>query len=138
MVTGQLGRAPACPHAELARDFQPFDLAEPFGFYARARAQAPVFYSPEIDYWVVTRYDDMRDIFRDPVTFSSENTQAPFKPRPAEVQQILDDGGFSVVIGPVGPASPPTTPGCAASSSRRSRRGASRRWSPRSVSSPPG
>jgi cytochrome P450 len=97
--SGHRVAAPACPHAELGREFTPFDLAEPFAFYARARADAPIFYSPEIDYWVVTRYDDIREIFRDPATFSSENTQAPYKMRPAEVQQILDDGGFSVVTG---------------------------------------
>jgi cytochrome P450 len=101
--------APACPHAELARDFHPFDLAEPFAFYARARAEAPVFYSAELDYWVVTRYEDMRDVFRDPATFSSENTQSPFKPRPSEVQAILDDGGFSVVTGLSGKQPPDHT-----------------------------
>jgi cytochrome P450 len=91
--------APPCPHASLGRDFRPFDLADPFPFYARARAETPIFYSPEIDYWVVTRYEDIREIFRDPETFSSENTQSPFRRRPAEVQRILDEGGFSVVSG---------------------------------------
>jgi cytochrome P450 len=96
---GDAVAVPICPHAELGRDFKPFDTAEPFAFYARARAQAPIFHSPEIDYWVVTRYDDIREIFRNPATFSSENTQAPFKQRPAEVQKILDDGGFANVSG---------------------------------------
>ncbi len=91
--------APACPHAHLGREFKPFELGDPFPFYARARAQAPIFHSPEIDYWVVTRYEDIREIFRDPATFSSENTQSPFRRRPAEVQRILDDGGFSVTSG---------------------------------------
>jgi cytochrome P450 len=91
--------APACPHADLARDFTPFDLTDPFPFYARARAEGPIFYSPELDYWVLTRYADIRDAFRDPATFSSENTQAPYRQRPPEVQQILDDGGFSVTSG---------------------------------------
>ena len=98
-MSGDAGAVPACPHAELGRDFKPFDTAEPFPFYARARAQAPIFYSPEIDYWVVTRYADIREIFRNPATFSSENTQAPFKQRPAEVQKVLDDGGFANVSG---------------------------------------
>jgi cytochrome P450 len=98
-MSGDTVAVPACPHAELARDFKPFDTAEPFLFYARARARAPIFYSPEIDYWVVTRYEDIREIFRNPATFSSENTQAPFKQRPAEVQKILDDGGFANVSG---------------------------------------
>jgi cytochrome P450 len=91
--------APACPHPHLGREFKPFELGDPFPFYARARAQAPIFHSPDIDYWVVTRYEDIRAIFRDPATFSSENTQSPFRQRPAEVQRILDDGGFSVTSG---------------------------------------
>jgi cytochrome P450 len=99
----------SCPHAALARDFTPFDLTDPFGFYARARAETPIFHSPEIDYWVVTRYEDIRAIFRDPATFSSENTQAPFHPRPPEVQRVLDDGGFSVVSGLSGKQPPDHT-----------------------------
>ena len=69
----------------------------------------PVFYSPEIDYWVVTRYEEIREIFRDPQTFSSENTQAPYRPRPPEVQRILTDGGFSVVTGLSGKQPPDHT-----------------------------
>jgi len=86
---------PGCPHASLADEFRPFDLADPFPFLARARAEAPVFYSPELDFWVVTRYEEMRAIFLDPQTFSSENTQTPFRERPPAVQRVLDDGGFS-------------------------------------------
>jgi hypothetical protein len=91
-MSGDVLAAPVCPHAGLGREFKPFDLADPFDFYARARAQTPIFHSPEIDYWVVTRYEDIREIFRDPATFSSENTQSPFRARPAEVQRVLDDG----------------------------------------------
>ena len=90
---------PRVPTPHLGREFKPFELGDPFPFYARARAQAPIFHSPDIDYWVVTRYEDIRAIFRDPATFSSENTQSPFRQRPAEVQRILDDGGFSVTSG---------------------------------------
>ncbi len=91
--------APACPHAALARDFEPFDLTDPFAFNARARAETPIFYSPQLGWWVVTRYEDIREIFRDPATFSSENTQTPFRARPPEVQRILDEGGFSLTSG---------------------------------------
>jgi len=79
-------------HSRLAEDFHPFDIADPFGFYARARAETAVFYSPELDFWVVTRYPDMLASFSDPQTFSSENTQAPSRPRPPAVQQVLDAG----------------------------------------------
>ena len=45
--------------------FDPFHdpyLADPYPFFAEARAASPVFYSPDLDYWVVTRYHDIRQI----------------------------------------------------------------------------
>src|SRR3954452_8075924 len=79
--------------------FRPYDIADPFPFYARARAEAPVFFSAELSYWVVSRYDDIQVIFKDPATFSSENTQAPFKPRPAAVQAVFDEADLSHASG---------------------------------------
>jgi cytochrome P450 len=88
-----------CPAHGVASEFDPFDIADPFEFYARVRAEEPVFFSEELGYWVVSRYEDILPIFKDPATFSSENTQAPYKPRPPEVQQILDDGEFRAYSG---------------------------------------
>ncbi len=34
-------------------------LENPYPFYARARKEEPIFFSPELDTWVVTRYDDI-------------------------------------------------------------------------------
>ncbi|HEY6698053.1 MAG TPA: cytochrome P450 [Acidimicrobiales bacterium] len=85
----------------LADEFQPFDVAEPFAFYQRARSEATAFYSPELDYWVVPRYEDVLAILRDPATFSSENAQSPFRPRPPAVERILGSG-LSVKSGLLG------------------------------------
>jgi cytochrome P450 len=76
----------------LADEFQPFDVADPFAFYQRARSEATVFYSPELDYWVVPRYEDVLAVLRDPATFSSENAQKPFRPQPPAVERILGSG----------------------------------------------
>jgi cytochrome P450 len=83
----------------IAEHFRPFELRDPFPFLARAREEQPVFYSEELNYWVVTRYEDVRAIFRDPATFSSENTQTPYRERPAAVQRLLDEGGFTGLSG---------------------------------------
>ena len=94
--------APArgCPfHGDVAADFRPFDTKDPFAFLERARHEQPVFHSEELGFWVVTRHDDIRAIFRDPATFSSEITQAPYKERPPEVQKVLDDGEFTAYSG---------------------------------------
>jgi cytochrome P450 len=88
-----------CPAHGVSAEFDPFDIADPFQFYARVRAEEPVFFSEELGYWVVSRYEDILPIFKDPATFSSENTQAPYKPRPPEVQKILDDGEFRAYSG---------------------------------------
>ena len=48
--------ATGCPASALAAGFEPFSqsyLADPYPFFARARREEPVFYSPETGYWVV-------------------------------------------------------------------------------------
>ena len=88
-----------CPVHGVARDFDPFEIGDPFDFYARVRAEEPVFFSEQLGYWVVSRYEDIQAIFKDPKTFSSENTQAPYKPWPPEVQQVLEEGEFRAYSG---------------------------------------
>jgi cytochrome P450 len=83
----------------VARDFDPFEIGDPFDFYARVREEEPVFFSEQLGYWVVSRYEDVIAIFKDPRTFSSENTQAPYKPRPPEVQRVLEEGDFRAYSG---------------------------------------
>lgn len=62
-------------------EFNPFhgeQLADPYPFYARARREEPVFYSPMLGMWYVTRYDDIVTVARDPVRFcSSESVSMP-------------------------------------------------------------
>ena len=62
-----------CPHHDLAA-FDPLDLSKPFPLLAQARREAPVFYSQDIDYWVVTRYADIKTIFRDRDSRSAAST----------------------------------------------------------------
>jgi cytochrome P450 len=121
-----------CPHAPLAERFDPFDLSDPFPLYAQARAEEPIFFSAAIGYWVVTRYDDIKAIFRDHETFSAEVTQTPYKPRPAAVQQVLD-AAASLAARDSRAACRPITLGCGASSTRPSPRAASSRWIPTSA-----
>ena len=43
-------------------------LADPYAVMASLPAEAPVFYAPSLDYYVITRYADVEAIFRDPRT----------------------------------------------------------------------
>src|SRR5690349_5471123 len=86
-----------CPVSEVDRDFNPFVdpyLADPYPFWTQARAAEPVFYSSELDYWVVTRYEDIKTIFADPKTFSASNAQTPITPLAPEVVELLQTGGL--------------------------------------------
>lgn len=86
---------PACPFHDLATTFDPLDLSDPFALLAQARRDAPVFYSPEIDYWVVTRYADIKAIFRDHDTYTAANTITPIVPFSDAVQQMLAAGDYT-------------------------------------------
>ncbi|MGK4003224.1 cytochrome P450 [Sorangium sp. So ce1036] len=64
----------ACPVSRIGAEFNPFhgaQLEDPYPFYARARREEPVFYSPVTRLWYVTRYDDIVAVLRDPARFSS-------------------------------------------------------------------
>jgi cytochrome P450 len=91
--------AKACPFSDASVDFHPFDLADPFPFYEWARHQAPVFFSPELNYFVVARYADIKAVFDDWKTFSSENAQAPLRPIGEEARRIMREGGFTAYSG---------------------------------------
>jgi cytochrome P450 len=61
-----------CP---VRTDYNPFDeatLADPYPRLARLREEAPVFFSPVIGMWVVTRFEDVKEVLRHPEVFSSE------------------------------------------------------------------
>ncbi|MFN0316999.1 MAG: cytochrome P450 [Burkholderiales bacterium] len=89
--------AAKCPVTGMGAEFNPFAapyLANPYAFWERARQSEPVFYSPELDYWVVTRYEDIKAIFADPTTFSAGNAQTPIEPLAPEVVSMLQSGGL--------------------------------------------
>ena len=57
-------------------------FAEPYRFFAWARAEAPVLHLAEVDWWAVAGYRDIRSTLGDPATFSSSITRQPIVMRP--------------------------------------------------------
>ncbi len=57
----------------LGTHYDPF-MQDPYPFYAQARREEPITFSPHLNAWLVTRYEDMKNIFLQPDIFSSENT----------------------------------------------------------------
>lgn len=79
--------------------FEPFNQKDPFPVYAELRREEPVMFDERVGYWVVSRYDDVKAIFGDWDTFSSENAQAPVRQRGTEAKRIMEEGGFTAYSG---------------------------------------
>jgi cytochrome P450 len=97
---GEMSGTGSSDAQRLAERFDPFHdpyLADPYPFFAEARAATPVFYSPDLGYWVVTRYHDIRQIFQTPTLFSAANTLAPLQPICPAAGHLLAEGGFRPV-----------------------------------------
>jgi cytochrome P450 len=81
-----------CP---VHQDFDPLAadyLADPYPVLSAVREEAPVFYSPSTDMWVVTRYADIDAIFKDPGTYSASVAQSPVFPLAGRAKEILAEG----------------------------------------------
>ncbi len=62
----------AATHAPLV--FSPYDYEvheDPYPFYARLRAEAPVYHNAELDFWALSKHSDVREAFRAPDIFSN-------------------------------------------------------------------
>jgi len=82
-----------------AGNYNIFDLSAPHAKWKELREDQPVFQDPESGYWIVTRHADIKGVFDDWNTFSSENAQAPMRPMCDAGKQIMKDGGFTVYSG---------------------------------------
>lgn len=60
--------------------------------FARARDNAPVFFVPEVGWWVATRYHDIEEVVRDWETYSSEMSGRPEAQVPEQFKNDLPDG----------------------------------------------
>jgi len=94
-ATGPTG----CPVSAGAAAFDPFGdgyQQDPPGYLRWARAQEPVFWSPQLGYWVVTRYDDIKAVFRDHLTFSPSVALEKITPTGPEANAVLAQYGYAM------------------------------------------
>ncbi len=85
-----------CPYSGLGTQYRAFEHEGAHEFFSRARQEEPVFYSPEIDYWVVTRREDVLAVMRDPDRFSASTTLEPVTPFPQELTSFLRENRFTI------------------------------------------
>ncbi|MEG0199174.1 MAG: cytochrome P450, partial [Comamonas sp.] len=97
-ATAQKGPT-GCPISHGAAEFNPFGDAyqqDPPEYVRWAREQEPVFFSPQLGYWVVTRFDDIKAIFRDNLTFSPSIALEKITPTGDEANAVLAGYGFAL------------------------------------------
>jgi cytochrome P450 len=115
------------------KDFDPLApefLADPYAVMAALPDDEPVFYAPSLDYYVVTRYADVEQVFLDPKTYSAATAQLPLIKLEPEALKILAEGGHRPQPSMVS-LDPPRTRACGARPRRRSPRGGSPAMEPR-------
>ncbi len=81
--------------SKLAQEFQPFiqpQLDDPYSFWKRARACEPIFYSALLHGYVLTRYEDILNVLKDPTRFSSADNLQPIVTFTPEVIEVLKQG----------------------------------------------
>ncbi|MEM7345576.1 MAG: cytochrome P450 [Chloroflexota bacterium] len=96
----QQSNANSCPVTAMGEAFNPFVdpyISDPYAFYEKARAEEPVFYSPEIDHWVISNYKDVKGILHDNETYSSRMAQSPIKPWPVEAVEMVNQQNFNLM-----------------------------------------
>ncbi len=65
------GAARRAPDADAELLLDPAVQGDPFAYYQQLRADQPVLRMPSTGFYVLTRYEDLRTILRDPQTFSN-------------------------------------------------------------------
>ena len=91
--------AGGCPFSKQATEFDPFDAAyqlDPAEALRWSRDEEPVFYSAKLGYWVVSRYEDVKSVFRDPITFSPAIALEKISPAPEGASEILKSYGYAM------------------------------------------
>ncbi|WP_216893138.1 cytochrome P450 [Nocardia alni] len=67
-------------------------LDDPYPFLNAVRERGPIFYSPTLDMWVLTRHDDIEEVFKNPSIFSAKIQQQPVFDLAPETKKILAEG----------------------------------------------
>lgn len=86
-----------CPVSHAVPWFEPSFQLDPYAVLSEYREESPVFYDPELEHYVVTRYADIEQILTDRDTFAAANASSPLWPPCPEAQEILAAEGYKRV-----------------------------------------
>lgn len=81
-----------CPVAHGYDLLAPDAVANPYPLLDHWREQTPVFYIPEIDHYVITRYAEIEKVLLDRESWSASNASSPLMPVCPAAQEVLSSG----------------------------------------------
>ena len=90
------GSAPLTPASHLFDPFEAGYVADPYAVLKGLRESEPVFYSPLLKAWIVTRHDTIREVLRDAERYSSLIVSDPLKPMCPMAREVLKKAEFNV------------------------------------------
>ncbi len=96
-----------CPVGEYDLDkvslSEPELLAQPNAFFRQLRQEKPVHFDPALNMWLVSRHEDLRTVFSDPITFSVERgyQEQYAKGYIDEFKEILERDGGGLFADPI-------------------------------------
>lgn len=81
-----------CPFHQAGKIFDMFGAAyqaDPATSLKSFQQELPIFYSETMGYWIITRYEDVKAIFRDPILFSARNVLEKLMPSSEVAMDVL-------------------------------------------------
>lgn len=89
-------QGPITPASERFDPFEPNYVRDPYPILAELRSSEPVFFSPAIGSWVVTRFETVKAVLRDVKRFSAKIASDPLTPLCPHARGIIADSDFDV------------------------------------------
>lgn len=83
----------------MTKQFDIFNLQEPYGFYEEARRNMPIFWDEASGYWVVTRYTDVKEIMKNEAGFSARLDRVNYSDLAPEARATLCPVNFQKLYG---------------------------------------
>jgi hypothetical protein len=86
------------PVGEIGENFDPLNPHTMYDFFTRARAEQPVFFTPRLGFWVVTRYADIDEVevLTGGDSISATGALTLIKPPCPEALEIIVESGVKV------------------------------------------
>lgn len=89
-------RPSACPVMGIGKEYKPYQHDGMYELFRRAKVEAPVFYSEELGFWIVTKREDVEPVFRDTKRFSAVAASAAVHPFPDDVLSYMRAAGYTL------------------------------------------